>query len=240
MQAEAGQSLLSIVQRKECERRNGEGLFFWGVGNAPALAIRQLVQQRTSVQVIFSKMKSRPKPADVNPTQVLAWRRYVDLSGNERPLPDHVLITSKATVSAANTLRSYYALMCFADSPLKLTNDGVAFNPSSYRNVSKESAPVGPSQVTALLEPTENYDHNPRYLTNTYRVDLQARLVGSYWVRLTDPVKANPERLSLASLSSNMEELEWCEFVKAIRCPNTLPIDYGKKIFQSLSARYAR
>ena len=37
MQAEAGQGLELILRRKERERVAGDGRFFWGVGNAPAV-----------------------------------------------------------------------------------------------------------------------------------------------------------------------------------------------------------
>ena len=227
MQAEAGQSLPSIVQRKECERRHGDGHFFWGVGNAPALAIDPLARQRTRVPVIFSEMKSKPRPADTNPARVLAWRRYLDIDGTEHPLPDHVLVTSKATITRANKLRGYYALMCFTDSPLELSDGGTSFNHRSYRNVSKQSAPVGPSQVTALLRLTDACDDNPPTLTTSYQADLQAWLTGSYWVRLSDPVILRPEHLSALSYASDLEAEEWFNIVSAIRSSEPFPIDHA-------------
>ena len=225
MQAEAGQSLPSIVQRKECERRHGDGHFFWGVGNAPALAIDPLARQQTPVPVIFSEMKSKPKPADTHPAQVLAWRSYLDFDGTEHPLPDHVLVTSKATITRANKLRGYYALMCFTDSPLELSDDGASFDYLSYRNFSEQSAPVGPSQVTALLRLTDACDDNPPTLTTSYQADLQAWLTGSYWVRLSDPVMLRPEHLSALSHASDLEAEEWFTIVSAIRSSEPFPID---------------
>ena len=225
MQAEAGQSLPSIVQRKECERRHGNGHFFWGVGNAPALAIDALARERTEVPVIFSEMKSRPKPADTHPAQVLAWRRYLDFDGTEHPLPDHVLVTSKATTTRANKLRRYYALMCFTDSPLELSEDGASFDHLSYRNFSHQAAPVGPSQVTALLRLTDACDDNPPTLTTSYQADLQAWLTGSYWVRLSDPVLVQPEHLSALGHAADLEAGEWFNIVSAIRSSEPFPND---------------
>ena len=225
MQAEAGQSLPSIVQRKECERRHGDGHFFWGVGNAPARAINPLARQRTPVPVIFSEMKSKAKPVDTHPAQVLAWRRYLDVDDKEHPLPDHVLVTSKATITRANKLRGYYALMCFTNSPLELSEDGASFNHLSYRNFSEQSAPVGPSQVTALLKLTDACDDNPPTLTTSYQADLQAWLTGSYWVRLSDPVILRPEHLSALTHASDLEAEEWFKIVSAIRSSQPFPSD---------------
>lgn len=228
MQAEAGQSLPFIVQRKECERRHGNGHFFWGVGNAPALAIDPLARKQTPVPVIFSEMKSKPKPADTHPAQILAWRRYLDFEGTEHPLPDHVLVTSKATITRAKKLRSYYALMCFTDSPLELSEHGASFNHLSYRNVSQQSGPVGPSQVTALLKLTDANDDNPPTLTASYQTDLQAWLTGSYWVRLSDPVMLRPEHLSALGHASDLEAEEWFNVVSAIRSSEPFPIDHAE------------
>lgn len=77
-------------------------------------------------------MKSKPKPADTDPAQVLAWRRYLDVDGTVDPLPDHVLVTSKATITRAKKLRGYYALMCFTESPLELSDGGARFDHLSY------------------------------------------------------------------------------------------------------------
>ena len=227
MQADAGQSLPSIVQRKECERRHGGGYFFWGVGNAPALAINPLAREHARVPVIFSEMKSKPKPADTHPAQVLAWRRYLDLDGTGHALPDHVLVTSKATITHSNKLRGYYALMCFTDTPLELSEDGASFNHLFYRNFSEQSAPVGPSQVTALLKLADASDDIAPALTTSYQADLQAWLTGSYWVRLSDPVLVQPEQLSPLRHAADLEAEEWFNVVSAIRDSEPFRIDHA-------------
>jgi hypothetical protein len=61
MQAEAGQELAAIMARKELERLAGDGLFFWGIGNAPSRAVGQLARVGHEIDVVFSVMKSRPK-----------------------------------------------------------------------------------------------------------------------------------------------------------------------------------
>ena len=91
MQAEAGQALPAIIRRKELERRAGGGQFCWGVGNAPSVAIGSFSRLHEPIEVIFSIMKSRPKPTDVAPSRTLVWRRYIDRDGGLRPLPAQAL-----------------------------------------------------------------------------------------------------------------------------------------------------
>lgn len=96
MQAEAGQGLAAIVARKEREREAGDGLFFWGVGNAPAVMTNALARLNHPVRVVFSIMKGKPKAEDLRPRQTLVWRKYLDTDGVERDLPPNALITSRA------------------------------------------------------------------------------------------------------------------------------------------------
>ena len=123
-------------------------------------------------------------------------------------------------------LRNHYALMCFTDSPLELADDAACFDHLSYRNVSKQCAPVGPSQVTALLQLTDPGDDYPPTLTTSYQADLQASLTGSYWVRLCDPVLPRPEQLAALSDTSRLEPRFWLDIVSAIRDAEPFPIDH--------------
>lgn len=182
MQAEAGQDLARIIERKEAERVAGEGLFFWGVGNAPSSLIPSLAKCSVEVPIVFSVMKSRPKRADVTPSGVVVWNGYIDASGIERAVPNHALILSRRD-SPTGPKKSHYALMCFSDGPLKL-NRGEPFDHRAFCNASGRGAPVGASQVTALLRPSGSEE-----LVADYEVNMRAVLTGSYWVRLTCPVE---------------------------------------------------
>lgn len=210
MQAEAGQELEAIIARKELERRAGEGIFLWGVGNPPALVANVLARAGVPVRMIFSIMKSRPKLVDVAPTRTVAWRRYVDARGAERPLPTNSLVTSRGD-SAGGAKRAHYALMCQSDQPLRIRR-GVPFDPSAFRNAGGTGAPVGASQVTALLRRTG---------TDTpgadYEVNLCAWLVDSYWVRLTDPVELDQAKLELLSQGARQDVAGWLDLVGRIR-----------------------
>lgn len=209
MQAEAGQALDAIVRRKEMERRAGRGSFCWGVGNAPATMTSALARLGHPVAAVFSIMKSRPKALDVHPARTFAWRRYIDSTGAVRPLPRHALVTSRGD-SAGGPKDRHFALMCWSDVPLAIQR-GVPFDPSAYRNAGGTGAPVGASQVTALLKRTSNGDG-----VTGYEANMCAWLTDSYWVRLTDPVECDADigetdALDVTSTSA------WLAFVDRVR-----------------------
>lgn len=210
MQAEAGQGLEAIVARKELERKAGEGVFLWGVGNAPSVAISALARLREPVPVVFSIMKTRPKKVDVAPSRVVAWRGYIDAEGVERDLPANSIVTSRGD-SAKGAKRAHYALMCRSGEELSLAS-GEAFDVNAYRNASGKGAPVGASQVTALLrrvtEPSEKTD---------YEANLKADLDGSYWVRLIDPVDVPSRLLKRLAEAEHLDIEEWLRLAQEIR-----------------------
>lgn len=210
MQAEAGQPLQAIVARKEIERRAGSGLFFWGVGNAPATITRTLAGQQIPVRVVFSTMKSRPRLADSAPSRIVVWRKYIDHDGKEREVPPHVLVTSRAE-SARGEKKVHYALMCYSSEPLMLKS-GIAFDHSAFRNAGGKGAPVGASQVTALLRRVEHDRPEADYEAN-----FSAWLAGAYWVRLLDPVAITSKTRPLLARLDGAKISEWCKIVAAIR-----------------------
>lgn len=203
MQAEAGEGLAKIIHRKNLERQAGDGLFFWGVGNAPSRAVPALARTSTPVDVLFSVMKSRPKARDVAPTALLAWRSYIDVDEVVKPLPEHVLITSRA-----GNRDYHYALVCNSDAPLDVSDYG-PFDPTAFRNLGAGGA-VGSSQVTALLErcaPDKS---------SAYRIAMRARLTGGLWVKLVDPIILNTEARRALDEPPD-REAAWRSFVAFIR-----------------------
>jgi hypothetical protein len=182
MQAEAGQQLQEIVHRKELERVANEGLFCWGVGNAPNRCTAGFARDRVEVDALFSIMKSRPKMVDIAPATTVIWRRFIDFDGRERTIPRSSLVTSRGE-SQNKLKRSHFALFCRTDSPLVLGDFG-SFDPSAYRNVGEVGGSIGPSQVTALLRRTAQESSEGA----SYRINLKAKMFGSYWAKLTDPI----------------------------------------------------
>ena len=221
IQAEAGQSLEQIISRKERERLAGNGIFYWGVGNPPAVAIRYLARVGSEVPVVFSLMKSQPRVKDLFPDRIAIWRRYIDIDGMERALPEHVLVTSK--IRASSPPRNvHYALVCRSEAPLRLQR-GILFDHRAYRNVSIRNARVAPSQVTALLEATGEPAGRGDYEEN-----LRARLVGGNWVRLTDAIVWSPNILKELSGCANLTPDEWGSFVRSLRYSNVGAADYAE------------
>jgi len=218
MQAEAGQDIRSIIARKELERRAGDGLFFWGIGSAPSRSLRSLAATGDDIDVIFSLMKTRPKARDIAPAGLFAWRTYFDIDGAEHPLPPHVLVTSRMEISSG-TKSVHYALMCRADEELRLGDHG-PFDPLAYRNISDAGAPVSHSQVTALVVRA-----NPESQVSDYRINLRARLTGSYWVRLARPCVLTEEaRTALVAASVRAEESDgedWIQMVSEVIAVST-------------------
>jgi hypothetical protein len=228
MQAESGQDIENIIARKELERRAGDGLFFWGVGNAPSRSVGKLAANGEDIDVVFSLMKSKPQSRDVAPTGVLVWRTYFDSHDVERPLPQHALVTSRREAgSDARTV--HYALVCSSFEELRLDDEG-SFDPLAYRNLGDAGGPIGSSQVTALVVRI-----GAESSVSAYRINLRAKLTGSYWVRLARPCvlgEATRAALAVASArSSEMDKGEWIEMVSEIRSTDPSSMERQLKLF---------
>ena len=210
IQAEAGQSLEAILARKECERNAGDGLFFWGVGNAPAVIINDLARKKREIPVVFSIMKSKAKRIDTSPARIVIWRQYFDGKDVVRPLPKHALVTSRGDTSKGEK-KSHYALICRSNIPLQLEY-GTEFNHHAYCNASGTGAPIGASQVTALLRPTGKPSKKAEY-----EINLRATLSERYWVRLADPLELSEEKLMSLFRCKDLSVDKWSDFVSHLR-----------------------
>lgn len=212
MHAESGQALGLIIERKEAERRAGNGVFFWGIGNPLGHRVAALAKRVERPQVLFSVMRSRPQRTDVAPTEVLLWTSFVDEHGSVRPLPDHVIVVSRGSGGGRAKL-AHYALVCWSQQPLELRPRG-ELNLSAFRNLGSRNPRIGNSQVTAVLE------RQPAIETNLYKVDMAASLTHPYFVRLRGPMPLLAgERASLdeaAALSSGNPQ-KWIAFARSLR-----------------------
>lgn len=207
MQAEAGQDLSDIFRRKEYERKAGNGVFFWGIGN-PIDFSRLEASDR--VDLIFSTMLSAPKSEDRNPESVLVWRKYLSANGEEVDLPAHALLMSRATTKQGPKKR-HYALVCYSERELVLTDEG-EFDPSVYRNAGPNGGKVGFSQVTSLLETTGGEGTQSRY-----RINFRAELKRPFIVKLCDPVLLEPEDRRRVDDHRGGETGSWLHFASQIR-----------------------
>jgi hypothetical protein len=208
MQAEAGQPLSRIVDRKELERKIGRGLFFWGVGTPLGPGVSAAGGR--PIKLIFSTMLSPPKLIDSAPSSVLVWRKYYDPRAGLSDLPSHVLVLSRGQTPAGPKLR-HYALVCFRRAVLTL-RPGRLFDPSVYRNVGGSQRVVGPSQVTSLLKRVEVEEPRGRY-----KVDMQAKLISPYCVRLEDPAALRVDEVCKINDFRCNDTQEWIRFVSQLR-----------------------
>lgn len=218
MQAESGQSISDIVARKELERRAGEGFFCWGVGNPPARSTATFAKGGTDIDVVFSLMRSPPKAIDVAPKSILVWRSYLDFDGQEKVLPENVLLTSRAQ-SQVRDKHHHYALMCFSTESLSLADYG-AFDHTVYRNASESAGSIGASQVTALMRRVA-----PEQAESLYRINLRAKLTRGYWVKLADPLEISQEqRTHMEETLAGVKDMavnDWLTFTKALRADDS-------------------
>lgn len=214
MQAESGQDIATIVNRKELERRSGSGLFFWGVGNAPNRSIPRLSNMAEDVDLVFSLMKSRPQKRDSSPSRIVVWNSYFDADGREKTIPPNIVVTSRMK-GEVGSVRAHYALVCRADEQLSISDFG-PFSPSHYRNVGPNSGRIAPSQVTALAVRIGNEETD-----RGYRINMRAKLTGSYWVKLGSPKLLSAkerEHLNSAGSASCVTSIDdWRETVSIVR-----------------------
>lgn len=177
--SEAGQSLQSILARKEAERRANGGVFFWGIGNAIGPSLRELLTHVPEPEVIFSPIKSPPRREDTHPTAVVAWTRAECLDGTPFELPDHTLITSRLDMPK----RRHYALVCATDASLTAARESSMLKIGALENF-LTGRQIGASQVTAVVRRREH----DRSASREYSVALRATLVPPFFLHLQEPV----------------------------------------------------
>jgi hypothetical protein len=192
---EAGEPLDQILLRKNAEREACGGTFYWGIGSAVGPALAALIAHTEEPEVLFSPIKSRPRPVDLCSPHIVRWSAGKGLFGDTVNLPAAVYVTSRWDPARPKTPR--YALVCASDRPLLLEDRG-ELHFEALRNL-VSSSPVGPSQVTAVVR--GGVVSRGATSGRTYPVSLRARLVWPYLIRLQAPTpvsgrsKADPTRL---------------------------------------------
>jgi hypothetical protein len=209
---EAGESIAEIVQRKELERSRNGGVFLWGIGNSVASGISELVRTTDVPEVLFSPIKSAPRPVDIAPERYVAWTRGETADGCPYDLPPNSIVISGHTRSASRHWR--YALVCRSESPLLFDEGAHSVNFAALRNLISNK-PLGPSQVTAVVKRVEAVDGGG----SEYAVAFRAELASPYFVRLRDPVPVLLGR-AIETLSRDevaLEREEWRAYFLATR-----------------------
>jgi hypothetical protein len=105
----------------------------------------------------------------------------------------------------------HFALMCHSPEPLAIRR-GEAFDPTAFRNAGGTGAPVGASQVTALLRRV-----SADAAVSDYEANIAAWLTASYWVRLLDPVELDPSKQQTIASAEAADAGSWCALVERLR-----------------------
>jgi hypothetical protein len=200
MQAEAGQPLDAIIARKEAERIAGNGIFWWGIGSSLGKAVIEAAKESGGeLPALFSKMLSKPKKVDSTPSEVWLWTAWKNADGDEVPIPNHVLVSSRS----GSKNKTHYALVCRSSEPLALGDHG-PFDPSLHRTPSGKRPDR--RQVTALLKGNYRGEHN----VGQYRTGFRAVLVDPFMAKLVGYhmlTSVQRERLNSWKTGDNWENL---------------------------------
>lgn len=195
---EAGQDIGQILERKEQERVANSGIFLWGIGNGIGPSLRELLKCTESPEVLFSPVRSSPRREDSNPIAIAVWTSAETLGGHPFKLPDTSLVTSRHNPGASR--QSHYALVCFCEATLAISRSCERIALSRLRNL-LSGRPVGPSQVTAVVE-CSDCEGGP----HPYDVAIRATLVYPYLLRLQEPLL----------LSSTAQDVDWASTVRQV------------------------
>lgn len=188
---EAGETIEEILERKERERRDNGGVFFWGVGNSVAPGLAALLERCDRPEVLFSPIKGRPRAVDRAPAARFSWRAGHDLDGGRFELPTTARVTSGGPVGGPG--RAHYALVCASSRPLSIYPGDAELDFLALRNLVSGN-PLGASQVTAVVRMLREQATSDM----RYAVAFQAELTPPYFVRFTEMTEY-PARLANVS-----------------------------------------
>lgn len=188
---EAGETIEEILDRKEQERRDNDGMFFWGIGNSVAPGLATLLEGRDRPEVLFSPIKGRPRAVDRAPAARFTWRAGLSLDGGRFELPPAARVTSGGP--PGGPARAHYALVCASPRPLAIDPGDADLDFLALRNLVSGN-PLGASQVTAVVRMLREQPPSDM----RYQVAMRAELAPPYFVRLTEASEW-PSRLAAAS-----------------------------------------
>ena len=180
MGAESGQSLESIIQRKELERQSSDGYFCWGIGNSLGDSLITAISdsKKDSLRIVFTQMKSAAKKIDTTPSAISLWLDYSSPTGEIHELPMTSLVVSRAHTPKGFTKRHHYALLCYSRSPLNHQNETkLAVVAGGARNYQTGKA-IGFSQVTSVVKYESNSETAVEANSQAYNVLFDAELFG--------------------------------------------------------------
>lgn len=221
MGEESGETLETIIQRKEWERQMGSGMFIWGIGQSLGRNVEAVAKNMAPFPVKFSPMLSRAKQIDIAPSAVAMWTHWEDQAGNVRPLPAHLLVTSRATLPSGKEKKNHYGLICNSSQPLQINNAG-EIQHSRARNIFSNK-PVGASQVTAVVKMVSDEASTG---SRTYPVSFDAQLEYPYYVKLAKPRILSQDDVNAIKRVSALGNIQsWKSLVQRLRNTRESPTE---------------
>ena len=210
MGVHAGEPLDNIIRRKklECEAgKSGEDefadTFWWEVGDSRGPAIWIHLANRNAnrnLEILFSKMRSVPRPEDSNPDECIVWTTYrvsnkSGYGGKQLSIPKNVIVSSGAKKKNGLKKEKSYALVCsnlrrcepsgvnqlYVDNMINLNRDGNCGNRP------------GSSQTTCVVK----YSQCAEAGGDPYPVEMRANLARPYFVELGTPTPLDDSQLQL-------------------------------------------
>jgi len=92
---ESGESRSSIIERKDKEREQNDGIFFWGIGNSLGEKFWDFIESTKNPSIIFLSMKAKAKDIDINPTRTFIWTKYINRKNQIIELPETIKIINR-------------------------------------------------------------------------------------------------------------------------------------------------
>ena len=193
---ESGESLETIIRRKEIEREACNGIFYWGVGSSVGTSLLTLRRLSENSPAVFSRMRSKAKSVDVEPSRLVLWLGYEDVDGIRQPLPVYSFVTSRDSGNCGANRRAHYALMC--ESSDQIDEDPVGEVDATVLVNIRSGKRVGYSQVTSVVARNGSAAEEPML----YPVTFTANLIGPGQVRLTDAVEISEADVTRVAASA--------------------------------------
>ncbi|MCX5541002.1 hypothetical protein M3A49_16095 [Paraburkholderia sp. CNPSo 3076] len=213
---EAGVDLPTLILRKEWERRQGGGRFLWGIGQSLGSSAQVAALRTGSLLALFSPAASRPRATQDKRGKragVVVWNAWVDASGQVRQLPQHVFVTSSATLPSGAAREHHYALVCVSPTELSV---GISLRvvPERLRSVST-GKPPGRSQGTVVVDCVERAAQAGG---KSHPLVFTAELEAPYFVRLTQPTLVKARDLAAIHEASRMGDFDtYTDLTKRVR-----------------------
>ena len=214
MGAEAGQTLDEILKRKELERRAGNGIFSWGIGNSLGNSYSLARREISSIDILFTPMKSPAKSIDASPEKLAIWLSYFEDKGLPKYLPEHMLVTSRAKHPSGTYKQSHYAIICKSNEDISSNEYSGFMDASLARNYSSLNS-VGASQVTAIIKYQQDQYDAP---TNPYKISFRAKIHDAGFVKLGTPVLIDGELETLLfDVCTSKNKSQWLYLLKKLK-----------------------